>query len=64
MGDDTKVGPSTRDKCAEGFRQGLWSLEASKGGMKVGRIKDPLYKDSYFRITPPTFIPPLEAPVV
>ena len=40
----------------------LRSLEASKGGMKVGRIKDPLYKDSYFGITPPTFIPPLEAP--
>ena len=37
-------------------------LEASKGGMKVGRIKDPLYKDSYFGITPPTFIPPFEAP--
>ena len=47
MGDDTKVGPSTRDKCAEGFRQGLWSLEASKGGMKVGRIKDPLCKGSH-----------------
>ena len=30
--------------------------------MKVGRIKDPLYKDSYFGITPPTFIPPFEAP--
>ena len=28
--------------------------------MKVGGIKDPLYKDSYFRIAPPTFIPPLE----
>ena len=37
-------------------------LEASKGGMKVGRIKDPLYKDSYFGTTPPTFIPPFEAP--
>ena len=37
-------------------------LEASKGGMKVGRIKDPLHKDSYFGITPPTFIPPFEAP--
>ena len=37
-------------------------LEASKCGMKVGRIKDPLYKDSYFGITPPTFIPPFEAP--
>ena len=30
--------------------------------MKVGRIKDPLYKDSYFGIIPPTFIPPFEAP--
>ena len=39
----------------------LHPLEASKGGMKVGRIKDPLYKDSYFGITPPTFIPPFEA---
>ena len=38
-------------------------MEASKGGMKVGRIKDPLYKGSYFGITPPpTFIPPCEAP--
>ena len=37
-------------------------LEASKGGMKVRRIKDPLYKDSYFGIIPPTFIPPFEAP--
>ena len=37
-------------------------LEASKRGMKVGRIKDPLYKDSYFGITPPAFIPPFEAP--
>ena len=36
------------------------TLEASKGGMKVGRIKDPLYKDSYLGIIPPTFIPPLE----
>ena len=36
--------------------------EPSKGGMKVGRIKNPLYKDSYFGITPPTFIPPIEAP--
>ena len=35
-------------------------LEASKGGMKVGRIKDPLDKASYFGITPPTFIPPCE----
>ena len=37
-------------------------LQASKAGMKVGRIKDPLYKDSDFGITPPTFIPPFEAP--
>ena len=37
-------------------------MEASKGGMKVGRIKDPLYKDSYYGITPPNFIPPFEAP--
>ena len=36
--------------------------EASKDGMKVGRIKDPLYKDLYSGITPPTFIPPSEAP--
>ena len=40
----------------------LQPLEASKGGMKVGRIKDPLYKDSYFGITPPTFIPAFQAP--
>ena len=38
------------------------TLEASKGGMNVGRIKDPLYKDSYFGTTPPIFIPPFEAP--
>ena len=37
-------------------------LEASKGGMKAGRIKDPLYKVPYFGITPPTFIPPFKAP--
>ena len=37
-------------------------LEASKGGTKVGRMKDPLYKDSYLGITPPTFILPFEAP--
>ena len=36
-------------------------LEASKGGTKVGRMKDPLYKDSYLGITPPTFILPFEA---
>ena len=36
------------------------NLEASKGGMKVGRVNDPLYKDSYLGITPPTFTPPLE----
>ena len=36
--------------------------EASKGGMKVGRMKDPFYEDSYLGITPPTFIPPFEAP--
>ena len=35
---------------------------ASEGGMKVGRIKAPLYKESYLGITPPTFIPPFEAP--
>ena len=34
-------------------------LEAPKGGMKVGGIKDPLSKDSPFGIT---FIPPSEAP--
>ena len=49
-------------KHAEKFRHNLYILEASKGGMKVGRIKDPLYKDSYFGITPPTFILPFEAP--
>ena len=38
----------------------MGSLEASKGGMKVGVIQDPLYKDSYCGITPPAFIPPLE----
>ena len=37
-------------------------LEASKGGTKVGRMKDPLYMDSYLGITPPTFILPFEAP--
>ena len=36
-------------------------LEASKGGTKVGRMKDPLYKDSYLGINPPTFILPFEA---
>ena len=39
-------------------------MEASKGGMKVGRIKDPFYKDSYFGITPATFIPPFEVPEI
>ena len=44
-----------------GFRghMGGLLLEASKGGMKVGRPKDPINKD-YLGITPPTFIPPLE----
>ena len=37
-------------------------METSKGGTKVGRMKDPLYKDSYLGITPPTFILPFEAP--
>ena len=37
-------------------------LEASTGGMKVGMIKDPFYKDSYVGIAPPTFIPLFEAP--
>ena len=41
---------------------GIRDLEASKGGTKVGRMKDPLYKDSYLGITPPTFILPFEAP--
>ena len=36
------------------------TLEASKAGMKVGRLKDPLYKDSYLGILPPTFTPPWE----
>ena len=35
-------------------------LEGPKGGMKAGRIKNLLKKDSYFGITPPTFIPSLE----
>ena len=35
--------------------------EAPKGGMKVGRIKDPLYKDYYWGNIPPTFTPPFEA---
>ena len=35
-------------------------LGASKGGMKVGRIKDSFDEDSYFGITPSTFIPPSE----
>ena len=30
--------------------------------MKAGRISDPLSKDSYFGINPPTLIPPFEAP--
>ena len=30
--------------------------------MKVGRMKDPVDKDSYLGITPPTFILPSEAP--
>ena len=34
------------------MQQGPYS-EASKGGMKVGRMKDPLYTDSYLRIIPP-----------
>ena len=36
------------------------NFEASKGGIKVGRVKDPLDKDSYLGIIPPTFTPPLE----
>ena len=28
--------------------------------MKAGRVKDPLYKDSYLGITQTTFTPPLE----
>ena len=32
--------------------------EASKGGMKVGSLD----RDFYFGITPPTLIPPVEAP--
>ena len=28
--------------------------------MKAGVTKDPVYKDCYFRITPRTFLPPLE----
>ena len=40
--------------------EGSGLLEASQGGMKVGRVKDPLYKDSYLGIIPPTFTPPLE----
>ena len=33
---------------------------ASKGGMKVGRMKDPLYMGSSLGIVPPIFIPLLE----
>ena len=47
--------------CAQGLQNPV-VLEASKGGTKVGRMKDPLYKDSYLGITPPTFILPFEAP--
>ena len=47
---------------AQGFLIRFLHLEASKGGTKVGRMKDPLYKDSYLGITPPTFILPVEAP--
>ena len=36
-------------------------MDASKGGTKVGRIKDSLYKNSHLGITPPTFILPFEA---
>ena len=43
------------------LEKGPFESEASKGGMKVGGMKDPLYKDSHIiGITPPTFIPPLE----
>ena len=35
------------------------ALEASKGGMKAGRIKDPLYT-AKGTLTPPTFTPLLE----
>ena len=38
----------------------FYYLEASKGGMKVGRIKDPSDQDSFFGNSPPTFLPPLE----
>ena len=48
--------------CNSGINVGSNTLEASKGGTKVGRMKDPLYKDSYLGITPPTFILPFEAP--
>ena len=43
---------SARSTCAQ--------LDASKIGMKVGRIKDPSYTKSCFGNTPPTFILPLE----
>ena len=42
--------------------EGVRGSASSKGGTKVGRMKDPLYKDSYLGITPPTFILPFEAP--
>ena len=35
-------------------------LEASKGGVKVGRIKDPSSQDCYFGITPSSFMPHFE----
>ena len=44
----------------EGFAR--LRLDASKGGTKVGRMKDPLYKDSYLGTNPPAFILPFEAP--
>ena len=47
---------------AQGFLIRFLHLKASKGGTKVGRMKDPLYKDSYLGIAPPTFILPVEAP--
>ena len=42
-------------QCAQGSK-GILRLEVSNGGMKVGRIKDPLYKDSVW--DSPTYLHP------
>ena len=53
-----KLSSTTRSE--RGLKQ-IYLVEASKGGMKVSRIKDPLYKDSYFGITPTYLHPTLGA---